>query len=145
METKEERRKRKNRENQARFQAAHPRYNCEVQARWRAKHPEEWRRRMLISMKKYRQKLRKQVFSILGERCNMCGFFHPFAMQIDHIRGHGAQDRRRRTPDDISRFIVSNPEEAKKEFQLLCANCNQIKRLSTKQERGGVGRKRNEQ
>jgi len=37
----------------------------------------------------------------------------------------------------IRDWIVKNPEEARKKYQLLCANCNYIKALEEKEYRRG--------
>lgn len=49
---------------------------------------------------------------------------------MDHIHGGGAKERRTRG-DALSyryRFVKEYPDEAHKKYQLLCANCNCIKR-----------------
>jgi hypothetical protein len=73
-----------------------------------------------------RQKLRRDVLFLLGDKCIRCGFSDPRALQIDHINGGGRQDRKK---DGMNlgyykRIIVGKGVG----YQLLCANCNWIKR-----------------
>lgn len=73
--------------------------------------------------KKVREKVRDQVFDILGTRkCIKCGFSDIRALQFDHINGDGGKLGYRLT------FYRDNPEFTKKTLQVLCANCNFIKR-----------------
>jgi hypothetical protein len=77
--------------------------------------------------KERRSILRKEVLSMLGDKCVRCGFSDPRALQIDHIHGGGRKDRKAKDG--------THPSYYKKVldlkgigYQLLCANCNWIKR-----------------
>ena len=81
---------------------------------------------------KYKQ-MRKEVISVLGDKCNSSSCHIPNGcvdircLEIDHINGGGMKN-------DAGWFklykkILSDPEQAKKEYQILCSNCNVIKRL----------------
>lgn len=69
---------------------------------------------------------RVRVMEVLGgPHCVRCCFDDVRALVIDHIDGGGSQHRR----DSVSvwvmnKYVLEHPEE----FQVLCANCNQIKR-----------------
>src|SRR5574341_1902236 len=76
-------------------------------------------------------KLRKDAILKLGGVCQRCGFSDHRALQIDHIRGNGAVERRAMTNYKIYQKIVAG--ESQHNYQLLCANCNWIKRYE-KQE-----------
>ena len=79
---------------------------------------------------KHNAKIRAVVLSFFGGKCVRCGFDDPHALQMDHIHGGGGKERRTRG-DSLSyryRFVVEHPKEARKKYQLLCANCNCIKR-----------------
>ena len=83
-------------------------------------------------------RLRNQWIAENGGRCVQCGFADPRALQIDHVFGDGRKDRRGRGPS----FVIIDiwlPENRGK-YQVLCANCNQIKRVENK-EIGGPPRK----
>jgi hypothetical protein len=79
---------------------------------------------------KYNEERRAKLFAILGgAKCAVCGFLDVRALQIDHIKGKGLQDARRfSSRDSLSSYYLNHPEEAKEKLQVLCANCNWIKR-----------------
>ena len=78
-----------------------------------------------ISCKKWRDKIRSEVLCLLGNKCVRCGFSDIRALQIDHIYGCGNKERNsQRTSNQLKKGILSHPEK----YQLLCANCNWIKR-----------------
>lgn len=72
---------------------------------------------------------RKKIFNLLGgEMCKKCGFDDYRALQIDHVNGGGLKayknDHRLRKPMYYFRVI----EKDINSYQVLCANCNWIKR-----------------
>lgn len=72
--------------------------------------------------------LRAQAFAVLGGPfCKRCGFSDPRALQIDHIRGGGGAHRQKQgvTGAGLYRRIIRYGGGG---FQVLCANCNWIKR-----------------
>lgn len=82
--------------------------------------------------------IRMEIIHILGNKCIHCGFSDWRALQIDHVKGHGAEHRRKYNshtfyhgggcnPQYYS-FILRQIKLGSKDFQLLCANCNWIKR-----------------
>lgn len=74
--------------------------------------------------KNYRKHLREKVFSLLGNKCNRCGFGDIRALQLDHKKGGGKKDRQVLNQLAIYRKVIKTPEN----YQVLCANCNWIKR-----------------
>lgn len=74
--------------------------------------------------KNYRKNLREKVFILLGHKCSKCGFNDIRALQIDHKNGGGKEDRRLLNQLAIYRKVIKNS----KDYQILCANCNWIKR-----------------
>ena len=79
----------------------------------------------------YSERLRQEVFSLLGgAKCSRCGFSDIRALQIDHINGRGAyKERRRLGGPRFYRQIIKDYQNGKKgDYQILCANCNWIKR-----------------
>lgn len=81
-----------------------------------------------------RVRLRQRVTSKLGDACARCGFDDPRALQIDHLNGGGNQERKTHGWWGVYKRILAGDVEG---FQLLCANCNLIKRIENK-EHGGV-------
>ena len=73
--------------------------------------------------------IRKELLLLLGGKCVNCGFDNWQGLQIDHINGGGCQDIKsfKNTPayQKAIRESVANNEG---KYQILCANCNQIKR-----------------
>jgi hypothetical protein len=71
-----------------------------------------------------RDNLRVEVFDKLGHKCSRCGFDDKRALQVDHINGGGEKDRQRFSQTTFLKHVLANPHL----FQILCANCNWIKR-----------------
>jgi len=81
-----------------------------------------------------RVRQRESVFAVLGHTCARCGFTDKRALQFDHINGGGSQDfAQRQSSKAYFQSIIDRPGQ----FQVLCANCNSIKRV----EQGAVGLK----
>ena len=76
-------------------------------------------------------KLRNSVIESLGGVCSRCGFSDSRALQIDHINGGGTKELRSKSPSEFLHRVL---EIGDVEYQLLCANCNWIKRS----ERGEI-------
>ena len=84
--------------------------------------------------RKYRRKLRESLFGILGHECIKCGFKDMRALQVDHIKGGGAKEQKRMGGNSsMYRYYRNNPNKAKKKLQILCANCNWIKKHFNKE------------
>lgn len=81
--------------------------------------------------RKYRARLRAAVVAALGGRCVQCGFTDVRALQIDHVAGGGVRERRTIGYYGICQRVL----RGSKGYQLLCANCNWIKRAV----RGEIG------
>jgi hypothetical protein len=99
--------------------------------KWVESHPEENRKKSRESLRRQRAK----VLKLLGRRCAYCGFSDPRALQIDHILGGGAKERRALNlgkwggGSGLWRLILKmSKEDRALKYQILCANCNWIKR-----------------
>lgn len=77
--------------------------------------------------KNYQQTARKAILEILGDKCSQCGFNDLRALQIDHISGGGSKDRRNGKGSYYHRMLKDLETQPNK-YQILCANCNWIKR-----------------
>jgi hypothetical protein len=75
---------------------------------------------------RYALKIKERVYTQYGNRCKQCGFDDRRAMQLDHVRGGGSKERKEKRWSNASVYsdALKNPEK----YQLLCANCNAIKR-----------------
>jgi hypothetical protein len=85
--------------------------------------------------KKYRWKVRLAILAFMGGKCVRCGFADPRALQVDHVRAGGRNDREPTNNGAIVLKRVMDPKNAGK-FQLLCANCNWIKRYENNEVTG---------
>jgi hypothetical protein len=79
---------------------------------------------------------RLKLIHELGGCCCKCGFSDWRALQIDHIHGNGFKEREHRNSPKYYRKVLENPDE----YQLLCANCNWIKRYENNET--ALGRRR---
>lgn len=78
-------------------------------------------------------KQRQAAIELLGGVCVHCGFSDPRALQFDHVKGGGnAMYRDGGNFHTVVRAILAGS----KEFQLLCANCNWIKRAENNENSG---------
>lgn len=80
---------------------------------------------------KYRIKQRQLILNKLGNKCVRCGIVDFRVLQVDHVDGGGRKDI-----DSFSshnRYYKSILLDQTDKFQLLCANCNWIKRYENKE------------
>lgn len=104
------------------YRRRHPEAESEVGRRWRQKNEGNL----------HRHRVRRKALEILGGRCVRCGFDDPRALQIDHINGGGHQERLASRGSVESRIVRGDVGP----YQLLCANCNCIKRVENKEHTG---------
>jgi len=77
---------------------------------------------------KYIKKQRVELVIFLGKVCVDCGFSDMRALQLDHKNNDGNKDRKKFGNAEWWRFYNKNRKLAKEKLQVLCANCNWIKR-----------------
>lgn len=75
------------------------------------------------------ERIRENVRNQYGRKCAKCGFDNVRALQIDHIKGGGLEEKRRIGTIGIYRRALRFPLE----YQLLCANCNILKLYNEKE------------
>lgn len=65
-----------------------------------------------------------------GNKCARCGFNDSRALQIDHVNDDGADERREIGGHKCLYWvkILRNLQKDSTRYQILCANCNWIKR-----------------
>ena len=92
--------------------------------------------------KELRYNWRVKLFDILGgPKCNCkgkdcwhkgkCKVKDKRAYQFDHIKGGGRKEFKKfANPSYMYKYYVKHPKEAKKTLQVLCVNCNWIKRFT---------------
>jgi hypothetical protein len=111
-----------------------------ARAKWKAQNRDEHRE----VQRNHRYAVRAEILDMLGAlRCAHCGYFEDWrALQIDHIHGGGKHDHRTNVGSAtnmwaLRNWIKANPEEARAKYQVLCANCNWIKRHENGECSGG--------
>ena len=94
---------------------------------WRKVNPEK----VAEIQNRYNRRLRQRVIKKLGSKCVKCDFSDWRALQVDHINGGGSQDRKKLGGTWYLYQEVLKDENSK--FQLLCANCNWIKKVRNRE------------
>lgn len=84
------------------------------------------------------RRIKLAVFALYGSACQKCGFADDRALQIDHINGTGEHKARSHRRSGLSLYsAILRGDMAQEDFQLLCANCNWIKRVENDECRRG--------
>lgn len=86
--------------------------------------------------KTWKTSQRQKAIDHLGGKCVKCGFSDIRALQIDHVNGGGTQERRSLNYN-FWKLYKKVCVDTSNQYQLLCANCNWIKRI----ENGEVDRR----
>jgi len=82
--------------------------------------------------KKYYRELRKEIIELLGRKCKRCGINDQRVLTIDHIFGGGKKEfDNSESSWKYYKYIkeIINNQKLDPPFQLLCHNCNHIKRI----------------
>ena len=89
------------------------------------------------SQRNSKKKKKEELHSLLGNKCVKCGFSDSRALQIDHINGGGYTERKEynRNPAKYYSNILNSILNNENKYQLLCANCNWIKRTENNEIR----------
>jgi len=83
---------------------------------------------------KYQSNLRLKVIEKLGGKCFICSFSDNRALQVDHVNGGGTKLNRLKSWSIRYLGILNGTTDIK--YQVLCANCNWIKRYTSKEVGG---------
>jgi hypothetical protein len=93
----------------------------------------------------YSHQIKMEIFHLLGDRCSnpncavIGGMTDWRALQIDHVHGGGTKERRNIKTHTSSnlyyyyRHVLREIKSGSKDYQLLCCNCNWIKRWENKE------------
>lgn len=88
----------------------------------------------------YYEKQRTTIINALGGKCVHCGNSDYRVLQVDHINGGGVKEIKEKGQykyrTDIIKMIEDGTVHTK--YQLLCANCNWIKRYENNERCGGI-------
>lgn len=86
--------------------------------------------------KEKRTKYRSSIFEMLGYKCARCGFDDIRALQIDHKNGSGNNERKLNVGrQDYYKRILDKIADGSTEYQILCANCNWIKKFENNENK----------
>lgn len=77
------------------------------------------------------QHARVVALMLLGGKCEHCGHNDMRVLQFDHINGGGTAENRRLRSIGVTRNVLREPFK----YQVLCANCNWIKRSEREEDR----------
>ena len=80
----------------------------------------------------YNKEVRRRVEDLLGNKCAYCGITDTRVLQIDHLYSNGRQDKREYGHG--SSYYKHILKVGGIGYQLLCANCNWIKRYETREQ-----------
>lgn len=105
--------------------------------KWRAKYlrdyqSPEFKEKKLNERLRYMHKWKGEAFRLLGSKCIRCGFSDQRALQFDHIKGDGYIDNHKRNVTHYKK-IVASVKAGENRYQVLCCNCNWIKRVENKE------------
>lgn len=78
--------------------------------------------------REYNKKNRIATIEMFGGKCSNCGYTDWRALQIDHVNGDGNKHRKSISHNLTAVFWKKEKEKNPDKYQLLCANCNWIKR-----------------
>jgi len=93
------------------------------------------KKRISENNRKLTKKRRLELIETLGSKCMRCGFRDWRALQVDHVNGDGQKDQLRKHGANRN-FYKKVMKDTTGKYQLLCANCNWIKRYENN-EHGG--------
>jgi hypothetical protein len=76
------------------------------------------------------------IYDILGRKCVRCGYDDDIdCLQLDHINGNGRKQRGSKSIRNFYCYYASNHDIIKSDLQILCVNCNWLKRLEDREKR----------
>ena len=105
---------------------------------------DEMRRQGAERMREWNAKWKADAHAILGGICKRCGFADSRALQIDHVHGDGFTEKKERrrlgSMGAYHKRVVDAASSGR--YQLLCANCNWIKRAENGEHGGEYGKQR---
>lgn len=79
-------------------------------------------------------RFREEAIKILGGKCIRCRESDIRVLQIDHVNGGGTKERKL-NHNYSKKLILKNPDN----YQLLCSNCNWIKRVENNEHKKYTG------
>ena len=84
----------------------------------------------------YLRRKRVAAIELLGKICVKCGITDIRVLQIDHINGGGTKELKKGSGATYLNKVIISVLNKENKYQLLCANCNWIKRHENKENTG---------
>jgi len=120
----------------------HPGKSAEYNKKYRKTHPQKRTEKSRVYAaewsKKFNVSKRLELLRLYGGKCTRCGFDDFRALQIDHIDGGGTRECRAIGRHNMYKKMVESKSLHKNEYQILCANCNWIKRYENNETKRRV-------
>jgi hypothetical protein len=82
-------------------------------------------------------KVRMKAIEVLGGKCARCGIEDFRVLQIDHVNGGGLRERRNLSPSRFYKKVIKSAKAGEGKYQVLCANCNMIKKYERQEHPRG--------
>lgn len=98
----------------------------------RGGNPPKYRSQDAAYRLEYRRTRRLELLARWGAVCVRCGFDDVRALHIDHVNGGGRKESRSMSATAYRRHLLAAPKD---NYQVLCANCNSIKRIENGEHR----------
>ena len=99
--------------------------------------PEQQKRATSTWQQRQQKESRIALVALLGDKCVRCGYDDDVrALCIDHVNGGGTAEGKRYGWTRY-RVITKKVMEGSEDYQVLCANCNQIKKVEAKEQPKG--------
>lgn len=97
-------------------------YKAENMRRYRSAKPNKYREQSRSA----KRRLRQRILLHFGSKCVRCGFSDVRALTLDHKNNNGATERKQLGERGVYRRALL--PEHRHEYQILCMNCQFIKR-----------------
>src|SRR3990167_1809885 len=122
-----------------------PQYDREFSRKYNKKYISKNRKRLLekvkLWQKKCRLKRKSKIMSLLGNKCvnHLRNYGNQGddirVLQIDHVNGGGTKEISKWRSNSMGyyKYIIENFSNLNGKYQLLCSNCNWIKRYEKKE------------
>lgn len=115
------------------YRLTHKKEHREYMKKYREENREQYRKYQREYRRIYTQKQRKKLIILLGSKCVYCGCSDWQCLQIDHVNNDGYKEFNSfKSTYFYYKRILEQILSGSKRYQLLCANCNQIKRYKKK-------------
>jgi len=116
-------------EKKSKFRQDNPETRKAQLRKWKVNRNPEQRAKDNAAYRQCWANIRQQAIDMLGGKCVKCGYdANIYALQIDHIHGDGAKHRKEANYSSYGLYKSVAQNGAQGKYQLLCANCNVIKK-----------------